>query len=71
MDRKNKYEVIQSFKGSPDGRFTISYTKGDKDIDLSESLAAVAIAEGWVKPMQEEAQNPKPRRKRTSSKIGR
>lgn len=49
-----KYDIIKSFKGSPDGRHAVQYNEGDKDVDLSNSLAEVALAEGWVKPSASE-----------------
>ena len=57
-----KYEILQTFKGSQDGRFTEEFTAGDKDVGLSDSLAEVAVAEKWAKPMK-----PAPRR-RTKTK---
>jgi hypothetical protein len=45
-----KYDILESFKGSPDGRFTIQYTKGEKEVELTDSLAEVALAEKLVKP---------------------
>lgn len=43
------YKVLKDFKGSPDG-FTVIEFKKDQDIDeLEPSLAAVALAEKWVK----------------------
>lgn len=45
-----KFDIIKSFKGSPDGRHAVQYNAGDKDIELTDSLAEVAIAEKWAKP---------------------
>ncbi|MDH4285670.1 MAG: hypothetical protein OEV35_10170 [Gallionellaceae bacterium] len=44
-----KFDVLQDFKGSPDGYTVIQYTKGQKEIELEEELAKVALAEKWVK----------------------
>lgn len=63
------YKVLKDFKGSPDGRFVINYTSGET-VDLTESLAAVAVAEGWVAPVdqvaepQGEASSRKPKKAR-------
>lgn len=43
-----KYEVIRTFRGSPDGRFVVDYSQGEA-VELTASLAEVAIAEGWVR----------------------
>lgn len=44
-----KYEILQDFKGSPDGITVIQYSKGTDDVELSDALAEVALAEKWVK----------------------
>lgn len=48
----SKYEVIQDFKGSPDGHTVIQFTKGSEidRAELGDDLAGVALAEKWVKP---------------------
>lgn len=49
-----KYEVIQDFKGSPDGHTVIQFAK-DSEIDhavMGDSLAAVALEEKWVKEIK-------------------
>lgn len=48
-----KFEVLQGFKGSPDGMRVEQFTKGET-VDLCDSLAEVALAEKWVKPAKEE-----------------
>lgn len=45
-----KYDIIKSFKGSPDGCLVVQYNEGDKDVEMTDSLAQVALAEKWVKP---------------------
>lgn len=45
------YEVIKDFKGSPDGRFAVQYKAGEI-VELSDSLAEVALKEKWVKPVK-------------------
>lgn len=45
------YEVMRAFKGSPDGRFSVDYEKGAA-VPLTDSLALVAVAEGWVKELE-------------------
>lgn len=49
-----KYDILKSFKGSPDGRFAVQYNEGDKDVELTDSLAKVALEEKWVKPSKSE-----------------
>jgi hypothetical protein len=46
-----EYNVIVDFKGSQDGRFTEDFEAGSV-VELTASLAEVAIAEGWAKPVQ-------------------
>jgi len=48
------YQVLKDFKGSPDGRFAVDYKAGEV-VDLTTTLAVVAMAEGWVKPVWDEA----------------
>ena len=43
-----KYLIVKSFKGSPDGRFAVEYNAGET-VELSDSLARVALGEEWVK----------------------
>jgi hypothetical protein len=43
-----EYEVLQSFKGSPDGYTINEYEKG-KIVDLPDDLATIAIRNKWVK----------------------
>lgn len=45
-----KYDILKSFKGSPDGCHTLQYNEGDKEVELTDSLAEVALKEKWVKP---------------------
>jgi len=67
------YRILKSFPGSPDGRYTVRYTAGDEDVELTDSLAGVALREGWVEPMdvaqpEKPAANPTSRRKGTTKK---
>lgn len=50
-----QYKVIKSFKGSPDGRFAVDYTEG-QTVPLTDSLAQVALAEGWVEAVPEQVE---------------
>jgi hypothetical protein len=43
------YDILKDFKGSPDGCFAVQYLAGTT-AELTDSLAAVAVAEGWAKP---------------------
>src|SRR5574340_380925 len=47
-----KYEVMQDFKGSPDGHTVIQFTKGSEidHAELGDDLASVALSQKWVKP---------------------
>lgn len=47
------YQVLKDFKGSPDGRFAVDYKAGEM-VELTSTLAVVAMAEGWVKPVWDE-----------------
>lgn len=54
-----KYQVIEEFKGAPDGKRTLTFTT-DQEIahtDLGDDLAEVALREGWI----EEIKQRKPR----------
>lgn len=53
-----RYTVLKDFKGSPDGRFAVDYTAGGEPVELTESLAIVAIAAGWVEPAGQDAPPP-------------
>lgn len=44
------YKILVSFKGSPDGRHAVDYAAGDV-VELSASLAEVALAEQWAEPV--------------------
>lgn len=44
--------ILKDFKGSPDGRYAVQYRAGEEG-DLTASLAEVALAEGWAKPVEE------------------
>lgn len=44
----NKYDVLKDFKGSPDGRFAVDYKAGET-VELTDSLAEVALKEKWVR----------------------
>lgn len=50
-----QYKVLKDFKGSPDGRFSVQYKKGET-VELTTSLAEVAVAEKWVKKVREPKQ---------------
>lgn len=55
MSRKpGQYEVLKTFNGSQDGRFSETFTQGET-VHLSESLAEVALHEGWVRPERKTA----------------
>ncbi len=61
-----KYEVLKTFRGSPDGRFAVDYRAGET-VELTASLAEVALAEGWVKEARKTAaktRSPETKRKR-------
>lgn len=45
------YEILKDKKGSQDGRFTVQFYKGDQ-VELSDSLAAVALNDGWAKEIK-------------------
>lgn len=53
-----KFTVIKDFKGSPDGRYAVQYREGE-EVELTASLAEVALAQGWVKEVAEEAADDK------------
>lgn len=63
-----EYEVLQSFKGSPDGYTVIEYEKG-KNVDLPDELAAVAIRNKWVKK-PEGKKTPSEEKKAKMSVVG-
>jgi hypothetical protein len=50
LEEVAEYEVFEDFNGSNDGRLTIEYKVGET-VELSASLAAVALAEGWAQPV--------------------
>ncbi len=45
-----QYDILKDFKGSPDGRHAVQYKAGETEVELTPSLAEVALAEKWVKP---------------------
>lgn len=45
-----EYEILKDFLGSPDGRFAVQYFAGTNS-ELTDSLAEVAVKEGWAKPV--------------------
>lgn len=47
-----RYRILKDFKGSPDGRYAVQYHAGE-EVELTDSLAEVALAEGWAKPVEE------------------
>lgn len=48
------YKVLKSFKGSPDGRFVVDYAAGET-VELTASLAAVAVKEKWAREVSAKA----------------
>ena len=48
-----KFHVIKSFKGSPNGWDIVEYEAGN-EYELTESLAAAALSEGWAEEIGEE-----------------
>lgn len=63
-----KYEVLQNFNGSPDGYTVIAFAKGD-EVELTESLAEVALAEKWVKPSKAGEKEAKAKAKAEAEKL--
>jgi len=47
-----KFKVLRDFKGAPNGCVVVDYKKGD-EVDLTDSLAEVALAEKWVARIKE------------------
>jgi hypothetical protein len=47
------YEILEDFKGSPDGCIVIEFKAG-AIMEMPASLAEVAISEGWAKPVESE-----------------
>lgn len=45
------HKIIKDFAGSPDGRYVVNYKAGET-VDLTPSLAAVAVKEGWAKEVK-------------------
>ena len=43
------FKILKGFKGSPDG-FTVIYFPTGEIVDLPQSLADVALIEGWAVP---------------------
>jgi hypothetical protein len=50
------YDILRDFSGSQDGRFTERFSKGTQ-ADLSDSLAEVAVRNGWARPVGVEVEN--------------
>lgn len=48
------FKILKDFKGSPDGYTVIEYATG-QELDLPPSLAEVALAEKWAKPLPAKA----------------
>lgn len=46
------YEILKDMKGSQDGRFTTQFYCGDQ-VELSDSLAEVALADEWAKEIKD------------------
>ncbi len=44
------FDILKTFKGSPDGRFAVDYIAGTQ-AELSDTLAPVAVKEGWARPV--------------------
>lgn len=42
------YDILKSFPGSQDGRFTEPFVAGTKR-ELSDYLAAIVVKEGWAR----------------------
>jgi hypothetical protein len=49
--------IVHTFKGSPDGAHTLLYEAG-AEAELPDSLADVAIAEGWAQALDGKAAEP-------------
>lgn len=62
-----RYRILKDFKGSPDGRYAVQYRAGE-DAELTDSLAEVALAEGWAAPIKEAP--PAPAEKKKTGKGG-
>lgn len=43
------HDILKDFKGSQDGRFSTQFKAGTQ-AELSDSLAPVAVKEGWARP---------------------
>ena len=43
------HTILKDFRGSPDGSTVVDYAAGTV-VELTPSLAAVAVAEGWAAP---------------------
>lgn len=54
-----QYRILKDFKGSQDGRLTEQFVQGSTR-ELSDSLATVAVKEGWAAPATQEAPPPNP-----------
>jgi len=54
-----QYRILKDFKGSQDGRLTEQFIQGSTR-ELSDSLATVAVKEGWAAPATQEAPPPNP-----------
>lgn len=52
------HKIIKDFAGSPDGRYVVDYKAGEI-VDLTPSLAEVAVKEGWAKEIKEVKPKPK------------
>ena len=46
------YEIIETFKGSPDGSTVVDFQAGETatEKELGPELVKAALAEGWIKP---------------------
>ena len=54
--RLMRYDILKSFYGSQDGRLTESFSAGTQ-ADLSDYLGAIAVREGWARPVGAEIEN--------------
>jgi len=59
-----EYKILKDFKGSPTGSTVVQYTKGET-VELTDSLAAAVVPEGWAEEVKKEVtKTRKPRKKK-------
>lgn len=67
-----KHKILKTFRGSQDGRYTETFTKGEERY-LTDYLAGIVVPEGWAKPVRVDVDNKAivtdGRRKTTSRKT--